>query len=57
MRPKVPDAVELFEDEAFLDRSCPAPRCGLRIGDHSPEQATACVERRLAALDAREVER
>lgn len=56
MMPNVPHGVEPF-DEAFLDRPCPAPRCGLRIGDHTPEQATACVERWLAALDTREVER
>jgi hypothetical protein len=53
----VPDAVEPFEDEALLDRPCPAPRCSLRIRDHSPEQATACFERWLAAMNALEVKR
>jgi hypothetical protein len=57
MTAEVPDAIEPSEYEALLDRACPVPRCGLRIRDHSPEQATACLERWLAALDEREVPR
>jgi hypothetical protein len=57
MTAQVPDATEPFEDEALLHRVCPVRRCGLRIRDHSPEQATACLDRWLAAPDEREVPR
>jgi hypothetical protein len=52
--PEVPDAIKQLEDEAILDRPRSAPRCGLRIGDHTAEQATTCLERWLTALDDRE---